>query len=156
MSPSNIDKRMKEFKHVSANVYESKEMRQVCKQMRQSLGVCQCRKGSRCGIGECTLRGAQEECSALTCSRVCTNLGGHNIPRLYEIGRYDGKIVNPEEKQRLEERRGASTCSYFIEHKPAPTLLYIDGCEHGTLMRFVNRCCDPNCDSSSGLAMVCQ
>ena len=55
--------------------------------------------------------------SALTCSRACTNLGGQNIPRVYldfspiagtglftdeavevgqEIGRYDGKIVNPE------------------------------------------------------------
>ena len=142
-------------------------MRKVFRQMRQSLGVCQCSKGSRCGIGECTLRGAQEECSALTCSRACTNLGGHNIPRLYldfspiagtglftdeavqsgqEIGRYDGKIVDPEEKKRLEERRGATACSYFIQHKPAPTLLYIDGCKNGTLMRFVNHSCDPNCE----------
>ncbi|MGB1603833.1 MAG: hypothetical protein ACPIOQ_64475, partial [Promethearchaeia archaeon] len=148
MSPSEIHNRMKEFKHVSANVYESKEARQVCKQMRDSLGVCQCPKGSRCVAGECTLRGQQIECSVQTCSRACTNLGGHNIPRLYidfspiagtglftddaveegqEIGRYDGKIVTPEEKQRLEERRGAAACSYFIEHKPAPTPLYIDG-----------------------------
>ena len=152
---------------MSAHFYESKEMRKVFRQMRQSLGVCQCSKGSRCGIGECTLRGAQEECSALTCSKACTNLGGHNIPHLYldfspiagtglftdeavqsgqEIGRYDGKIVDPEEKKRLEERRGATACSYFIQHKPAPTLLYIDGCKNGTLMRFVNHSCDPNCE----------
>jgi SET domain-containing protein len=166
MSPGEIDKRMKEFKHVPANVYESKEIRKICKQMRESLGVCQCPKGSRCVIGQCSLRGQQVECSAQTCSRACTNLGGHNIPRLYidfsriagtglftdeavekgqEIGRYDGKIVNPEEKKRLEQRRGAAACSYFIEHKPAPTLLYIDGFEYGTLMRFANHCCQPNC-----------
>mgnify|MGYP001280210449 CR=1 FL=1 len=38
-----------------------------------------------------------------------------------------------------------AACSYFIEHKPAPTLLYIDGFEYGTLMRFANHCCQPNC-----------
>ena len=59
--------------------------------------------------------------SALTFSRACTNLGGQNIPRVYldfspiagtglftdeavevgqEIGRYDGKIVNPEARAR--------------------------------------------------------
>ena len=62
-----------------------------------------------------------------------------------EIGRYDGKIVTPEEKQRLEQRRGAAACSYFIQHQPAPTRLYIDGYEYGTLMRFANHSCRSNC-----------
>ena len=65
------------------------------------------------------------------------------IPRGKFVIEYRGEIIDPDECfDRMNSRYRDSTNHYFLEYDVNEV---IDGSRKGTISRFVNHSCDPNC-----------
>lgn len=75
----------------------------------------------------------------------------NDVPKGQEIDAYTGDVKTQEQLEKDLTRRGKEAARYDIDLKPLPDgfnggPLYIDAFARGNKTRFVNHCCEPNCE----------